>query len=68
LWQLLSAALDLRQDFVDHDVFRGGFAERGIQPQEKVSDAFSFSAEQSYARIFSDGGQCRVGSAGFHRW
>jgi hypothetical protein len=32
----LPAALDLGQDLLDHDVFRGGLAERGIQSVQQV--------------------------------
>ena len=54
----LPAALDLGQDLVDHDVFRGGLAERGIQSVQQVGDAFRFAADQGYSRVFADRGQC----------
>ena len=55
---LLPAPLDLGQDLVDHDVFRGGLAECGIQSVQQVGDAFRFAADQGYSRVFADRGQC----------
>jgi hypothetical protein len=52
-----SAALDLGQDLVDHDVFRGGSAECSVQSVQQVGHAFRFPADQGHARFFSDSGE-----------
>jgi hypothetical protein len=56
----LPTTLNLRQNFVDDDVFFRGLAECGIQPLQQVRYGFGFSADQSNARLFADGGQCRA--------
>ena len=56
----LPTTLNLRQNFVDDDVFFRGFAECGIQPLQQVRYGFGFSADQSSACLFADGGECRA--------
>jgi hypothetical protein len=45
-----AAALDLEDHFVDHDVFRGGSAECGVQSVQQLGHAHCFPTVASAAR------------------
>jgi hypothetical protein len=55
--KILPPALDLRQHFIDHDVFLGGIAQGGVEAVQQVGDAFLFAAHQSHADLFANGRQ-----------
>jgi hypothetical protein len=61
--QILPAALELGEDLIDHDSFRSGPAECGIQPLQLVGCAFRGDADQSNARFLANGGQRRASAS-----